>query len=65
MKKRFVIEIEVDEKNIAKKYPNYNFNYQTIEQFIESEILCSSDNECDTAEANLDRWGFCKRLIKE
>ncbi len=66
MKKRFIVEIEVDEKNIAKKYPNYNFNWNTPEEFIKSLMSCFT-NEADTnmAKDGLKKFGYAKRIIKE
>ena len=34
MKRQFVMTIEVDEKNIAEKYPNWRWNFGTPEEFI-------------------------------
>jgi hypothetical protein len=34
MKRQFVMTIEVDEKNIFEKYPNYRFNWDSPEDFI-------------------------------
>ena len=60
MKKRFIIEIEVDENTIADKYPNYRFNYRSVDEFIKSEILCSVTNETSDP---IEKWGYVKRLI--
>lgn len=32
--KRFLLEIEVDEERVMKLYPNYRFNFDNSEQFI-------------------------------
>jgi len=64
MKKQFILEIEVDEENIAQLYPNYASNYQSVGEFIDSELphpkpdtmMCPSDNDLAT-------WGFEKRIL--
>jgi len=61
MKKRFVIEIEVDEKKCPAKYPNFRFNYEDIEEFIESEMECCGHSD----EGSWERYGYVKRLIGE
>jgi len=38
--KTFIFEVEVDEKTIAKKYPNYRFNFNTIEEFM-NFLMCT------------------------
>ena len=35
MQKRFIVTIEIDEKNIAHKYPNYSINFRSSEEFID------------------------------
>lgn len=37
-KKEFILTIEVDNKSIIKKYPNYRFNYRKPEDLIKSII---------------------------
>lgn len=64
MKKQFLIEIEVDEKNIAKKYPNYSINYDNPNQLI--EMLLADfifDGETDMSKDGLKEWGYAKRII--
>lgn len=60
MKKRFIVEIEVDEAKCMHKYPNFMFNYQNIDEFIESEMLC-----CNSDSDSWKRWGYRKKVIKE
>lgn len=61
MKKRFIIEIEVDEKKLPKKYPNFQFNYSDINEFIQTEALVSASTDSDSWK----RCGYRKRLVKE
>ena len=34
IEKKFTLTIKVDEKNINKKYPNYKFNWNNPQRFI-------------------------------
>ena len=34
MIKRFIIAIQVDERNIRRKYPNFQFNWRSPKEFI-------------------------------
>jgi len=36
MKFKYELEIDIDEKNISKKYPNYDINYSTPKEFADS-----------------------------
>ena len=66
MIKRFIVEIEVDENNIAKKYPNYSINYSTEEKFIKSLIKSFTiEGNTDMSKNGLKKWGYAKRIIKE
>jgi len=64
MKKKFVIEIEVDEKNIAEKYPNYSINYGSPEELIDSIIedikFCA---DTDMSKDGLEKFGYAIRII--
>lgn len=66
MKKQFIVEIEVDEKNIQKKYPNYKYNYSCPRQMIKNLIndFVYEGNE-DMSKVGLRKWGYAKRIIKE
>jgi len=61
MKKRFIIEIEVDEKKLPKKYPNYDCNYDNVEHFIEAEMDACGHSD----EGSWKDYGYVKRLIGE
>ena len=66
MKKRFIVEIEVDEKNIAKKYPNYQFNFNTPTDLIKHIMGCFViEGNTNMAKEGLKEWGYAKRVIKE
>lgn len=58
MKKRYLLEIEVDEKEIIKKYPNYKFNWSTPKEFIK-HLLKDIEEKC------LKEYGYSKKIIKE
>ena len=61
MKKQFIIEIEVNEKKLVEKYPNFRFNYSDANEFIQTEALCSGSSDSDSWK----RFGYRKRLVKE
>lgn len=67
MKRRFVVEIEVDEKNISDKYPNFKLNYGTnFKEFIKS-LMKDFEYEGNTnmAKDGLKEWGYSKKVLKE
>ena len=72
IKKRFIVEIEVDEDKIWDKYPNYKYNWGTkssitsANKFIKSLMSCF-EYEADTnmSKDGLKKWGYAKRIIKE
>lgn len=56
------IEIVVDEENIHTKYPNYKFNYDSIEQFADSLVLEESyEADTDMSKDGLEQWGYTIR----
>ena len=62
MQKRFIVTIEIDEKNIAHKYPNYSINFRSSEEFIDllmNDIVILGDD--------LEQWGYSMQYkeIKE
>ena len=66
MKRRFILEVEVDEDDILRLYPNYRFNYSSADQFIESCLpQPRKDTEDMPSDNDLKRWGFEKRIIGE
>lgn len=36
IKKQFILEIEVDDRTVQQKYPNYRLNYDRPEQLIKA-----------------------------
>lgn len=66
MKRQFLVEIEVDEKNVAKKYPNYSINWDSPEELIDSlmrDFIFEADT--DMSKDGLTEWGYAKRIIRE
>jgi hypothetical protein len=52
-------EIEIDEDNISKKYPNYKINYNSIEDFANSLVLEESyEAGIDLSKDGLELWGY-------
>lgn len=45
MTKQFILTIKVDEKNIARKYPNYKFNYNNPKRFINTIVKSLTENK--------------------
>lgn len=60
----FVVEITVDEKNIRNKYPNYEINYDTSNEFIDS-LMFNFENDTDVNIDCLKKFGYRKRVVKE
>lgn len=53
------VEIIIDEENINKKYPNYKFNYDSIEQFADSLVPEESyEGNTDISKDGLEQWGY-------
>ncbi|TKI70980.1 hypothetical protein FCU45_00910 [Sulfurimonas crateris] len=53
------VEIVIDEENINKKYPNYKFNYDSIEEFASSLVPEESyEGDTDTSKDGLEQWGY-------
>jgi len=53
------IELIIDEENIDKKYPNYKFNYDSIEQFADSLVPEESfEGDTDMSKDGLEQWGY-------
>ena len=66
MKKRFVVEIEVNEKEIVKKYPNYNINFSNPKELIDMLINnFTYEGDIDMSKDGLIEFGYAKRIIKE
>jgi hypothetical protein len=53
------VEIIVDEENINEKYPNYKFNYDSIEQFVDSLVPEESyEADTDMSKDGLEQCGY-------
>ena len=42
IKRTFKMTIEVDEEKLKKNYPNFDINYSSVEDFIDSTAIVSS-----------------------
>lgn len=61
IKFKYILEVEivVDEKNIAKKYPNYKWNFDSIEQFADSLVPEESyEGDTDMSKDGLEKFGY-------
>ena len=66
MKKQFIVEIEVDEKTVADKYPNYIYNYSSPKELIKAIMTdFIYEGGCNTQKVGMKQWGYAKRVIKE
>lgn len=53
------VEIIIDEENINEKYPNYKFNYDSIEQFADSLVPKESyEGDIDMSKDGLKQYGY-------
>lgn len=53
------VEIVIDEENINEKYPNYKFNFDSIEQFADSLVSEESyEADTDMSKDGLEKWGY-------
>ena len=53
------IEITIDEKNIATKYPNYRFNFGSIDEFADRLVPEESyEGDTDMSKDGLKQWGY-------
>lgn len=61
------VEIIIDEENINQKYPNYKWNFDSIEEFADS-LVPEESNEAniDMSKNGLEEWGYSitKKRIK-
>jgi hypothetical protein len=53
------VEIVIDEENINEKYPNYKWNFDSIEQFADY-LVPEESYEADTnmSKDGLEQWGY-------
>ena len=53
------VEIVIDEENINKKYSNYKWNYDSIEQFADSLVPEESyEADTDMSKDGLKHYGY-------
>lgn len=53
------VEIVIDEENINEKYPNYTFNYGSVEEFADAIVIADSyETDMDTTKDSLNRFGY-------
>ncbi len=63
-KRRFVLEIEVDEDAVQQKYPNFRYNYSNGEELIEAvknsiTFIAGTDMTKD----GMENWGYSIKVI--
>ena len=54
-KKKFLIEVTIDNDKLEKKYPNYHINYDNAEQFAKAMAH----------QINQPKYGYKAKLIKK
>lgn len=56
---KYEIEIEIDEENISRKYPNYKFNYSNPKELADSIAFgLEREGDTDMAKDGLKEWGY-------
>jgi hypothetical protein len=56
---KYEVEIEVDEENISRKYPNYKFNYSNPKELADSIAYgLEREGETNMATDGLNEWGY-------
>jgi hypothetical protein len=58
-------EIEIDDDNINKKYPNYRWNFNSPKELADSlvpTIIYEADT--DMSKNGLDKWGYSIKIKK-
>jgi hypothetical protein len=63
IKKRFILEIEVDENKVQQKYPNYRWNYDKPEELIKAvandvKFIAGVDMSKD----GMRQWGYSVKV---
>lgn len=63
IKKRFILEIEVDEDAVKQKYPNYRWNYNKPEELIRTvandvKFIAGVDMSKD----GMKQWGYSVKV---
>lgn len=65
IKKKFILEIEVDEEAVQQKYPNYRYNYNNAREFIKAqarEVVMAAG--VDLSKDGMKTWGFSIKVVK-
>lgn len=58
-KYKLEIEIVIEEDNICEKYPNYKWNYNSIEDFANSLVPEESyESDTNILKDGLELWGY-------
>lgn len=56
-------EIEIDEKNINEKYPNYKYNFNSPKELADSLVpIKIYEADTDMSEDGLDKWGYSIKI---
>lgn len=53
MKKTFMVTIETDDKNIAAKYPNFRYNWDSPEDFIRETAFALEDKMTEDSRGSM------------
>jgi len=66
IKRRFIVEVAVNEKTVARKYPNYDCNYDTPDELIDAIMLnFKFEADTDMSKNGMKEWGYSKKIIEE
>lgn len=65
IKKQFILEIEVDDRTVQQKYPNYRLNYDRPEQLIKAvandiRFIAGVDMSKD----GMEQWGYSIKVLE-
>lgn len=62
---KVLVEITVDDENIVDLYPNYKFNWDDVEQFIENRVeeLETPMEENEQPVDYLKKYGYSIRVL--
>lgn len=61
---RYDVEIDVDEKTITQKYPNYEFNFSNSKEFADRIASCWEVEGLEGNEKGLEKWGYAIKVKK-
>ncbi|MEK7723167.1 MAG: hypothetical protein AAB336_02360 [Acidobacteriota bacterium] len=59
---KYEVEIEIDEKTIEQKYPNFQLNYSNPKEFADNTAFCWEVEGLEEDEKGLERWGYEVRV---